>query len=31
MNLSKKKKWTTEEIQEEAKSVIEQLIEMFKK
>lgn len=31
MNLSEKKKWTTEEIQEEAKSVIEQLIEMFKK
>lgn len=31
MNLSEKKKWTTEEVQEEAKSVIEQLIEMFKK
>lgn len=31
LNLSEKKKWTTEEIQEEAKSVIEQLIEMFKK
>jgi hypothetical protein len=31
MNLSKKKKWTTEEIQEEAKSVIEQLIKLLNK
>jgi hypothetical protein len=31
LNLSEKKKWTTEEIQEEVKSVIEQLIKLLNK